>query len=89
MTCYRKDSLKQIRERFTDKMYIGYNDNGLNVDLKYFLMMLFPTMSIYEQTDINDYEKNYVLFYAHNKNMHSKVNLLGNMISRNKKIVMI
>lgn len=89
MTCYRKDSLKRIIERFTDKMYIGYNDNGLNVDLKCFLMMLFPTMSKYEQTDINDYEKNYVLFYAHNNNMYNNVNILGNMISKNKKIVMI
>lgn len=47
-------SLEQIKERLKEPTFLSFNDDGLNIDLKFFLDDLFPKKSLYEKDVLKD-----------------------------------
>jgi len=54
MTIYQFYRFKEIQIRVEKATFVGYNDNGLNNSLKYWMFFYFREQSKYETSDIED-----------------------------------
>lgn len=54
ITVYKSYSLKELRPKLENALFVGYNDKGLNPSFKWWLTENFPEKSKYESGSVDD-----------------------------------